>query len=55
MASFRTIVLLVLGMPDKRAAEGPGLGLESGSHLLATKADFLLVPGTSALGPVIKT
>lgn len=26
MASFRTVVLLVLGMPDKWAAEGPGLG-----------------------------
>lgn len=55
MASLMTNVLLVLGMTDKVAADGPGLGLEGEPHELATKADFLLVSETSALGLVIKT
>lgn len=54
MASLMTNVLLVLGMTDRVATDGLGLGLEGEPHKLVTKADFLLVPEKSALGLVIK-
>lgn len=55
MAFLITNVLRVLGMTNKVAADGPGLGLEDEPHEVATKADFFLVPETSALGLAIKT